>query len=96
MQPSLANGVSATLPPERTGIGMGIYSLNNFLSTAVCGAVVTTALERFGSVPANPFAVGGDSGAYSNVCFALFLLTLLNMVFRFKFVRNRNLLNAGD
>lgn len=40
MQPALANWVSGTLAHEHSGIGMGVYSLNNFLSTALTGAIV--------------------------------------------------------
>jgi len=77
MQPALAKWVSGTLAEGQTGIGMGVYSLNNFLSTALTGAAAAKALEHLGPVAVNPFAVPGISGVYSNVYFGFFVLALV-------------------
>lgn len=55
-QPALAKAVSVTLAEGRTGIGMGVYSLSNFMSTALAGIAVTKALEAGGGVAFNPLA----------------------------------------
>lgn len=76
MQPALAKWVSASLPDGRTGIGMGVYSLNNFMSTALFGALVARTLES------GEHAVGSgvQSGIYGNVFLGLFLLVLIQLV----------------
>lgn len=76
-QPALAKAVSASLPEGRTGIGMGVYSLGNFLSTALAGLVVTKALEAGGAAAVNPLATGGASAIYSNIFIGLFVAVLL-------------------
>lgn len=85
MQSALANWVSGMLPEERKGVGMGLYSLSNFLSTSLCGAVVTTLLDMIGSVPLNPIATAGEAGRYSNVYLGLFALSAFNMLFIHRF-----------
>jgi DHA2 family metal-tetracycline-proton antiporter-like MFS transporter len=79
MQPALANWVSGTLSPEHTGVGMGVYSFNNFLSTAISGALVTRLVDMVSSVLINPFATSGSSTIYSNLFMGLLLLALINM-----------------
>ena len=44
-QTGLINGVSQTLPPEETGVGMGVFNLSGFLAGAVGGAVVGRILD---------------------------------------------------
>ncbi|MFZ4453292.1 MFS transporter [Salibacterium aidingense] len=80
MQPTLVNWVSSTFESNESGVGMGVYSLNNFLSTAVSGAIASTMLDRISQVPIIPFASYGSSGAYSNVYFIFFVLTLVNVL----------------
>ncbi|WP_175615783.1 MFS transporter [Piscibacillus halophilus] len=79
MQPTLVNWVSSTLKSYESGVGMGVYSLNNFLSTAISGAIASTMLDHISQVPINPLGVHGVSGVYSNVYFFLFILTLMNL-----------------
>jgi len=90
MQPALAKWVSGTLVEGQTGIGMGVYSLNNFLSTSLTGAVAAKALEHVGPVAVNPFAVSGISGVYSNMYFGFFILALLQayLVHRMRFTQH--------
>lgn len=91
MQPTLVNWVSSTLESDESGIGMGVYSLNNFLSTAISGAIASTMLDHISQVPINPFGAHGISGVYSNVYFFLFILTLMNLVLLYQWMyRFRN------
>ncbi|WP_236838888.1 MFS transporter [Caldalkalibacillus salinus] len=80
MQPTLVNWVSSTMNSHVSGIGMGVYSLNNFLSTAISGAVASTLLDQISGIPVNPLAPFGGSGVYSNVYLLFFALTLVNLV----------------
>ncbi|MEH7224740.1 MFS transporter [Bacillus sp. JJ1566] len=86
MQPSLANWVSKNLSQESSGIGMGVYSLSNFLSIALCGTVITKVAEFDKLPPINPLSALGQSGIYSNIYFGFFVLTLLNLLLLYKFV----------
>lgn len=86
MQPSLANWVSINLSQEHSGIGMGVYSLTNFLSIAVCGTVISKVAEFDKLPPINPLAALGESGIYSNIYFGFFVLTLVNLLFLYKFM----------
>lgn len=86
MQPSMAKWVSQNLPQENSGIGMGIYGLSNFLWIAVSGTIVTKLVE-FSQWPAiNPLAAVGQSEIYSNIYLTFFVLTLLNLLFLYRFM----------
>lgn len=91
MQPALAKWVSGTLAEGQTGIGMGVYSLNNFMSTSLIGAAAAKALEHVGPVAVNPFAAPGMAGVYSNVYFGFFILALVQafLVYRMRRARHR-------
>jgi len=87
MQASITNHVSTLLPREMIGIGMGTFTLINFLSGSVSGAVMMKALdETMGLPPVNPLAPAAASG-FSNVflgmaCVTLVTLWLVNRTFR--------------
>jgi Arabinose efflux permease len=89
MQPALAKRVSGALAEGRTGIGMGVYSLGNFLSTAISGLLVTKALEVTGAAIMNPFAVQGDSALFSNVYFFIFIVVVFQMFLVFRLAEGR-------
>lgn len=76
-QPALAKAVSASLAEDRTGIGMSVYSLGNFLSTALGGLAVTKALEAGGATAVNPLSPGGATAIYSNIFIGLFIAASL-------------------
>ncbi|HUX38561.1 MAG TPA: MFS transporter [Rectinemataceae bacterium] len=68
-QTGLINGVSQTLSPEKTGVGMGLFNLSGFvagaLGTAIVGKILDARLLDFGGVLiaiALVFALAG--GAY--------------------------------
>jgi len=87
MQASITNHVSTLLPREMIGIGMGTFTLINFLSGSVSGAVMMKALdETMGLPPVNPLASAAASG-FSNVflgmaCVTLVTLWLVSRTFR--------------
>lgn len=86
MQPSISKLISARLPNEHSGIGMGMYGLSNFLTIAISGAVITKAIEYTQFSALNPLAIVEGSGVYSNVYLFFFLLTLLNLLILYKFM----------
>ncbi|SHF27681.1 MFS transporter, DHA2 family, metal-tetracycline-proton antiporter [Seinonella peptonophila] len=86
MQPSISKLISSHLPKEHSGIGMGVYGLSNFLTIAIAGSIITKAVEYTKVLPLNPLARVGESGVYSNVYFMLFILSLMNLLFIYKFM----------
>ncbi|HZG86967.1 MFS transporter [Paenibacillus sp.] len=89
MQASITNHVSTLLPREMIGIGMGTFTLTNFLSGSVSGAVMMKALDETVGLPAvNPLAESAASG-FSNVflgmaCLTIVTLWLVNRTFRLR------------
>jgi len=51
-QSAMSKLVSLLLPPHRLGAGMGVFSMSNFLSGAVGGALATAAVDRGVPFPA--------------------------------------------
>ncbi|MGO0062867.1 MFS transporter [Brevibacillus fluminis] len=77
-QVSTTKVVSTTLPAGQTGVGLGIFSLTNFMAGAVSGAVISKMIDHTGTVsPFNPLAVPGAAAIYSNVYFGLIAVTAL-------------------
>jgi DHA2 family metal-tetracycline-proton antiporter-like MFS transporter len=83
LQTSTANLISSVLPRERTGIGMGIYNLCNFMSGAFGGAIIGKILDKNTSGwTMNPLAQAeGAATIYSNLFMGMLILTLVNGVF---------------
>ncbi len=52
IQSSMSKLVSLLLPPAQLGAGMGVFSMTNFLSGAIGGAIATTALDWGAAFPA--------------------------------------------
>lgn len=78
VQTSLTKVVSSALPKDQTGIGMGIYNLNNFLAGAISGAVLTKAIE-FDWSTWNLAALGVPS-TFGTVYGLLAVLVIMNIV----------------
>lgn len=67
VQSSLAKTVSMVLPPDQTGIGMGMYNLTFFTSGAMGAAIASRIIETSASGKGlNPFVLPEAAG-YSNV-----------------------------
>lgn len=79
-QASMTKLVSTTLPAGQTGVGMGIFTLTNFMAGAITGAVISKIIDHSGTgVSLNPFAISGAASIYSNVYLALIAATVLNL-----------------
>ncbi|MBB5172530.1 MFS transporter [Texcoconibacillus texcoconensis] len=78
IQSSTANLLTTILPNERTGVGMGLFNLLNFMAGAVSSALFGSYLD-LGNVSylMNPLALSGDNMIYSNLFFILMLVTVV-------------------
>ncbi|MDX1764625.1 MAG: MFS transporter [bacterium] len=83
LQSSLSNTVSATLPREEVGIGMGIYNLHIFLSGAFSTALVGKLLDFQDKAPRlNPLPRHSDAFIYSDI-YLLLMAVVLSALFLF-------------
>lgn len=75
MQIALSNTISRTLSKEQIGIGMGLFSMLNFIAAAVSTATIGKILD-FGTttVRFNPIPRNGAAFVYSNIFLILALL----------------------
>ena len=73
MQIALSNTISRTLPKEQTGIGMGLFSMLNFLSGAVASGVYGKAIDQGALFRLSPFYTSPEFTVYSNIYFILIL-----------------------
>ncbi|WP_117170248.1 MFS transporter [Paraliobacillus sediminis] len=78
MQIAMSNTISRTLPKEHTGIGMGFFSMLNFISAATSTATIGKVLDfgtptfRFNPIPQNSAAF-----VYSNIFLVLAILVVV-------------------
>ncbi|MET3699852.1 DHA2 family metal-tetracycline-proton antiporter-like MFS transporter [Bacillus oleivorans] len=80
LQTATASLISAVLPRNEIGVGMGIYNLFNFMSGAFGSAVIGKVLDYESGVRLNPIsAADGHAAIYSNVFIGLAVLTILNV-----------------
>jgi DHA2 family metal-tetracycline-proton antiporter-like MFS transporter len=75
----MANTVSQIIPPEESGVGMGMYNLVFFMaggfSTTVVGKLLDLSSSSFSF---NPFMVVDASSLYSNIFFGFIMVLLFS------------------
>lgn len=76
MQVSLSKTVSLSLPKEQSGVGMGLFSLLNFLSGAIATGIYGKAVDWGASTAWNPLSVNPGASTYSNIYFVLAALQI--------------------
>jgi Arabinose efflux permease len=84
MQVAFTNAVSVTLPKSDAGVGMGLFSMTNFIAMAVSASLYGVAVEA----GRKGFATGieSDAGAFSLIYAALAVLHIvLLFIFRMRF-----------
>ncbi|WP_421535909.1 MFS transporter [Priestia sp. D3YE.R1] len=89
MQIAMSNTISQTLPKEHTGIGMGFFSMLNFISAATSTAAIGKVLD-FGSstVRLNPIPQNSVAFVYSNIFLVLAILVIvMTAIYYLKFGR---------
>lgn len=95
MQVSLSKTISLTLPPKHTGIGMGLWTLSNFLSGAVSTALYGKALDLGKDTYWNPLHLYQGSSAFSNIYTILAMLQIVIFaVFYLQFAKRRRKMSA--
>ncbi|MGP4039074.1 MFS transporter [Gracilibacillus sp. D59] len=71
---TLSNTISQTLPNEQIGVGMGIFSMLNFMAGSVAGAVYGKVVDLGAVVNWNPANLFSAGFVYSNIYLFLALL----------------------
>lgn len=92
IQSSTANLLTELVPPERTGVGIGLFNLMNFLSGAISSAIFAAFLDLENvNFRMNPFTVHPEFSIYSNLFAGLFILALIALSLFTIVFRNRKL-----
>ncbi|WP_438433901.1 MFS transporter [Gorillibacterium sp. sgz500922] len=81
---ALSGTVAAALPPEQAGVGMGLFSMLNFLSSAATATLIGKLLDRQPSRALNPFQTNPAAYGFSNLLAGeLAVIALIVMAYRF-------------
>lgn len=68
MQVAMSNTISRTLAKEQVGVGMGLFSMLNFISGAISMSVIGKMLDtRQTALHLNPFVTNENAYVYSNI-----------------------------
>lgn len=96
MQIALTNSLSRTLPKEQTGVGMGLLSLLNFISSSLSAGIYSTVIDLGAGVRWNPLHPFPDAIVYSNIYFVLAVLHLgIFILYRIPFGGRREQASAA-
>lgn len=75
MQITMSNTISRTLTKEQVGVGMGLFSMMNFISGAISMSIIGKILDQQQTViHLNPFVATEDAYVYSNIFIVMCLL----------------------
>lgn len=82
MQVAVANSMSTTLPKDQIGIGMGLFSMANFIAIGMAAGIYSR-LAEMEAASWNPFHTdaGSGSGVFSNIYLVLALLHIGMLLF---------------
>lgn len=81
MQIAMSNTISRTLAKEQVGVGMGLFSMVNFMSGAISMSFIGKLLDN--KVPSfhfNPLVTNKDAFVYSNIFIVMCLMTIAIVV----------------
>lgn len=94
---AMSNTVSRTLSSEDTGVGMGLFSMMNFISGAASMSLIGRLLDNSStSVHFNPVLLHSEAAVYSNIFVALAGVTvLLTAVYVLQFGRRSKQARSG-
>ncbi|KAB2338229.1 multidrug efflux MFS transporter [Cytobacillus depressus] len=77
MQIAMSNTISRTLAKEEAGIGMGLFSMLNFISGAISMSVIGKVIDtKQTAFHLNPFVLNIDAYVFSNIFFVMCILTI--------------------
>jgi DHA2 family metal-tetracycline-proton antiporter-like MFS transporter len=74
MSIAMSNSISRTLPGEQVGVGMGLFSMLNFIAQGMAMGVYGIAVELDAAISWNPVHVDPKSSLYSNIYLVLAVL----------------------
>lgn len=80
MQIAMSNTVSRTLPRDQIGIGMGLYSMLNFIAGATATTLIGKTLDVGGTIQLNPLLMIQGASVYSNIYLALAVLVVIVII----------------
>ncbi|MET3699716.1 DHA2 family metal-tetracycline-proton antiporter-like MFS transporter [Bacillus oleivorans] len=87
MQVVMQNTVSRTLSDEQVGIGMGFFTMMNFIAGSAATTLMGKVLDLTASVHFNPLQVFDHATVYSNAFFILFVILVLVVVLYTAFIK---------
>ncbi len=77
MQIAMSNTISRTLPRDQIGIGMGLFSMLNFIAGATATTFIGKVLDLGATLRLNPLLMNQGASVYSNIYFALAVLVVI-------------------
>jgi len=80
MQIAMSNTISRTLPKDQIGVGMGLFSMLNFIAGATATTLIGKTLDLGASAQFNPFLMNHGAIVYSNIFLALAALVILVII----------------
>ncbi|MCQ6559392.1 MFS transporter [Paenibacillus mendelii] len=81
MQIAMSNTLSRTLDKDQVGVGMGLFSMVNFISGAISMSFIGKLLDnKMSSIRLNPFVTDEGAYIYSNIFMVMCALTIAIVV----------------
>lgn len=71
---AMSNAISQTLPREQVGVGMGLFSMLNFIAQGMAVGVYGVVVEQDAALSWNPVHLDPNSSLYSNIYLVLAVL----------------------
>ncbi|MBD0381210.1 MFS transporter [Paenibacillus sedimenti] len=78
---ALSNSISRTLPKEQIGVGMGIFSMLNFITQGMATGVYSKMVDLHSPFPWNPINIYPNSSVFSNIYLVLAALHVAILLF---------------
>jgi DHA2 family metal-tetracycline-proton antiporter-like MFS transporter len=78
---SMSNSISKTLPKEQVGVGMGLFSMLNFIAGGMATGVYSWVVDIGSDVLWNPLNINPNGFIYSNIFFVLAALHVVILLF---------------
>lgn len=81
MQITMSNTLSRTLAKEQVGVGMGLFSMLNFISRATSMSGIGKVLDtKQTALNLNPFMVDEDAYIFSNIFIVMCVMTIAKLL----------------
>lgn len=90
LQIAMSNSISRSLPKDQVGVGMGLFSMVNFISQGMAAGVYGIVAAQDSSVNWNPINVDPSSYLFSNIYLVLAAMHMGILLFNRLQFRNRS------